>query len=109
MASGQSLPFPKWVSGKEMSWIDQLTINDYGISGAELMENAGREVVDIIRDRSEGLEGLTAAIVCGKGNNGGDGFVVARLLHQAGVPVQVFSTAPTTAFAGDAEHHLRLL
>ncbi len=103
------LLFPKWVSGKEMSWIDRLTIQDYGVSGAELMENAGREVVDIIRDRSEGLEGLTAAIVCGKGNNGGDGFVVARLLHQAGVPVHVFSTAPTEAFSGDAAHHLRLL
>jgi NAD(P)H-hydrate epimerase len=105
----EQLLFPKWVSGQEMSWIDQLTIQDFGISGAELMENAGRKVVDIIRDRSEGLEGLTAAIVCGKGNNGGDGFVVARLLHQAGVPVQVFSTAATDAFSGDAAHHLRLL
>lgn len=101
--------FPKWVSGSEMSWIDRLTIDEFGISGAELMESAGREVVDIIRDRSEGLEGLAAAVVCGKGNNGGDGFVVARLLHQAGVPVRVFSLVPAATVCGDAAHHLQLL
>ena len=93
--ASKQLLFPK-MGKRQGDELDRSTY-DPGLrrSGAELMENAGREVVDIIRDRSEGLEGLTAAIVCGKGNNGGDGFVVARLLHQAGVPVHVFSTAPT--------------
>ena len=101
--------FPKLVSGREMSWIDRLTIDAHGIAGAELMESAGREVVGIIRDRWDGLEGLTVAVICGKGNNGGDGFVVARLLHEAGVPVRVFLAAPAEAVGGDAAHHLRLL
>lgn len=101
--------FPKWVSGEEMGWIDRLTIDQFGIPGGELMERAGREVVDVIRESSEGLEGLSAAVVCGKGNNGGDGFVVARLLHEAGGLVHVFSTTPTESVSGDAAHHLQLL
>ena len=101
--------FPKWVSGEEMGWIARLTIDQFGVPGAELMERAGREVGDVIRERSEGLEGRSAAVVCGKGNNGGDGFVVARLLHEAGVPVHVFSTTPTESVSGDAAHHLHLL
>ena len=100
---------PKLVTGKQMSAVDRCSIDEYGVPGTELMERAGSEVVAALRDRSGGLEGLTVAVVCGKGNNGGDGFVVARLLHRCGVPVRVLMTADRSESAGDAAHHLQLL
>ena len=102
-------PFPRVVSRSEMAAVDRSTIDNYGVSGAELMERAGRRVVETIQRRWEGLEGLDVAVVCGKGNNGGDGFVVARLLAESGVAVQVLATASRSALSADAEHHFGLL
>ena len=101
--------FVKLVSGRQMAEIDRKTISEKGIAGAELMERAGRGVFEAIVEQWEGLDGLVGAVVCGKGNNGGDGFVVARLLCQAGVAVRVFLVAERTAVEGDAGIHLELL
>lgn len=62
--------------------VDQLAIQRFGMSGLVLMENAGRNAAEIIR-RSYGDIG-EAVILCGSGNNGGDGFVIARHLHDSG-------------------------
>ena len=70
----------KIVSGKKMGEIDREAMTRYGIPGLILMENAGLQVVGLIRklrpDRGNG----SIIILCGKGNNGGDGFVIARHL-----------------------------
>lgn len=102
------MEFVKLVTGEEMAEIDRRTIAA-GTSGAELMENAGRRVFDAIVEEWEGLEGLCPVVVCGRGNNGGDGFVIARLLHQAGVALRIFLTMSREMVKGDAAHHLRLL
>jgi len=100
---------PKLVTGTQMADIDRCAIEEHGVPGADLMDRAGAEVFAVLGERGGGLQGLTAAVVCGKGNNGGDGFVVARLLHRAGVPVRVLLTEAPERSSGDAAHHLGLL
>ena len=81
------------VSAKEMRWCDETTIRNLGIPGLVLMENAGRGVAEIAGRNFGPLEGKDVHIFCGKGNNGGDGFVVARHLLNAGVRVTVLLMA----------------
>src|ERR1044072_5707091 len=64
--------------------VDRLSTERFGIPSLILMENAGMRVAEVLEDRYEDLEELTVAILCGRGNNGGDGFVVARQLIQKG-------------------------
>lgn len=97
----------KLVTGREMSEVDRRTIAEAGIAGVELMERAGAEVVAAIAARWDGLAGLQAVVLCGKGNNGGDGFVIARLLGAGGAAVRVFLAAEREAVQGDAAEHLR--
>src|SRR5271165_4620273 len=80
---------------KQMSEADRLTMEG-GISGVGLMENAGRAVARAIRARFSPCRTL---VLCGPGNNGGDGYVAARLLANAGWPVAVAALAPAK---GDA-------
>lgn len=82
--------------------LDKAAIEDYGIPGVVLMENAGRGTFELLRARAG--EALKAGVVvlCGKGNNGGDGFVVARHLHNHGIPVHVFLFARQEELKGDA-------
>ena len=98
----------KLVDGIQMAEIDRRTIEEHGIAGAELMERAGREVVEAIANRWDGLDGLRAVVVCGKGNNGGDGYVVARLLRIHGAAVRLFLVAQRAEVKGDAAHHMGL-
>ncbi|SVD95535.1 uncharacterized protein METZ01_LOCUS448389, partial [marine metagenome] len=70
----------KVVTAKEMKKIDEDTINSYGIGPLELMENAGKGIINEIKRRFENFKNRHILIFCGKGNNGGDGLVVARLL-----------------------------
>ncbi len=83
----------------EVREIDRRAVEDYGLSGLVLMENAGRGCVDVLMQL--GCIGLVA-IVCGKGNNAGDGFVIARHLDLRGVPVKVILLAPASELRGDA-------
>lgn len=94
--------------------VDRLAIEELGIPGAVLMENAGRHTADAVLDLLEHTEQIVAAdarvaIVCGGGNNGGDGFVIARHLHNAQVrQVDTLATKPLNELAGDALIHARV-
>jgi NAD(P)H-hydrate epimerase len=74
--------------------------------GVALMENAGRNIAELLR--SLGIKG-TVAVCCGPGNNGGDGFVIARHLDNAGVPVRVMLFSKPEKLAGDALVNYRVL
>jgi NAD(P)H-hydrate epimerase len=83
--------------------LDRMAIEEFGIPGVVLMENAGRAVADEtlkLLAREPAL--LAAAVLCGGGNNGGDGYVIARHLHNAGVHVTVFHAAEPSRSGGDA-------
>ena len=99
------MEFPKLVTGDQMSAIDRMAI-EMGVPGTELMERAGAGVVRTVQERWSGVEGLRVAVVCGKGNNGGDGFVVGRRLAEAGASASVYLAAPRSRITGDAAHHL---
>jgi ADP-dependent NAD(P)H-hydrate dehydratase / NAD(P)H-hydrate epimerase len=89
--------------------VDRLTTEKYGIPSLILMENAGMRVTEVLEDRHEDLQELTVAILCGKGNNGGDGFVIARQLIQKGCFPFVFLFAAEEEIKGDAKTNLSIL
>jgi hydroxyethylthiazole kinase-like uncharacterized protein yjeF len=99
----------KLVTGTQMAEIDRATIDSGVATGAELMERAGARVVEVIHEEWDSLDNLHVVVVCGKGNNGGDGFVVSRLLHSKGARPRTFLAARADQVRGDAAHHLELL
>ena len=99
----------KLVTGAQMAEVDRRSIASGVVSGSDLMERAGRRVVEVINEEWDGLENLDVVVVCGKGNNGGDGFVVSRLLISKGSRVRTLLTGVLDQVQGDALHHLKLL
>lgn len=100
----------KIATSEEMQRIDRVTIEKYGIAGTVLMERAGLSVVARINDLFfQGTEhrvknkGIKIIVVCGGGNNGGDGFVIARELHNQGRDVEIYITANPGSLKGDAK------
>jgi NAD(P)H-hydrate epimerase len=87
--------------------VDRHAIEELGISGIVLMENAGRGVVDVLMSLPSRPSNVL--ILCGQGNNGGDGFVIARHLEIRGVNVQVALLAPSAKFTGDAKSNFEIL
>ena len=81
------------LSAKQISACDRAAIEEYRIPGLVLMENAGVQVVEAMTEWCDGDLPARVAILCGKGNNGGDGLVVARHLHDSGVQVSVWLLA----------------
>jgi len=75
------------VTAQQMKALDQRAVSEHGITTLALMENAGRAVVDFVRAELGNLTGKRVLVVCGTGNNGGDGLVAARLLAQLGATV----------------------
>ncbi len=88
---------------------DALAIEHVGIPGIVLMENAGRGCAEFIYGTLGHPAASRVLILCGPGNNGGDGFVIARHLHNAGVQVAVVLAAPSEKSQGDAGTNLRIL
>jgi NAD(P)H-hydrate epimerase len=86
--------------------LDRKVMEKVGVPGVVLMENAGRGVAELLR--ALGVQGLVL-VCCGKGNNGGDGFVVARHLDNAGVAVRVLLLARPEELTGDAAVNYRVL
>ena len=89
------------LNSDQMREADRRTIEDIGIPSIVLMENAGRQVVAAMEATFEDLVERHVAVVCGRGNNGGDGFVVARTLLQRGVDVSVFVLGSVADIRGD--------
>ncbi len=90
----------KITTAAEMREIDHATTERFGVPSLTLMENAGSAVAQFILQNYAGPNRVT--VVCGKGNNGGDGFVVARKLHRAGRVVEVLLLARQSELKGDA-------
>ncbi len=88
---------------------DRRTIEDIGIPSLVLMENAGRQVVAAMEAMHGELLEHPVAVLCGRGNNGGDGYVVARTLLQRGVDVSVFLIGQVVDVRGDARINLEVL
>jgi len=97
----------KIVTAAEMREIDRLTTEKYGVASLTLMENAGSAVAEFAQKH---FEFKTVCVVCGKGNNGGDGFVAARKLHEAGKQVSVIILANSADdLRGDAAEMFKRL
>jgi len=99
----------KFVTGAEIRTIDQKAIEKYGIPSIALMENAGSEVARQIGCILGDLCNKKIAIFAGKGNNGGDGYVVARHLYNQGAKVKVFLIGSKTDISGDALVNLQII
>ncbi len=97
------------VASHTMQELDRRAIDEFGVPGLTLMENAGQACADEIIRQFGRAEGKRALIMAGKGNNGGDGYVIARLLSQAGWNVQVCILAGPGEIAGDAAINLAQL
>jgi NAD(P)H-hydrate epimerase len=100
----------KVLTAAEMREVDRLTI-EKGISGLILMENAAHGVVQEMARRYPPLSGRRVVVMCGKGNNGGDGLAVARLLHVRFRPraLDVVLHADPAELRGEAAENLRML
>src|SRR4051812_23987238 len=97
------------LSSAQMREADRRTIEEIGIPSLVLMENAGRQVVAAVEAvHGDLLEGRVA-VLCGRGNNGGDGFVVARTMVQRGIDVSVFVIGTVAEVRGDARLNLEIL
>ncbi len=97
------------VTAQQMKKMDRLTIESFGIPGIVLMENAGRGAVDILLRHFPNIRCMHVGIAAGRGNNGGDGFVIARYLASADVPVVVYLLSDKGRVRGDAAENLKLL
>jgi len=94
---------------EQMREADRRTIDDIGIPSVVLMENAGRQAVAAMEAAFDDLAASRVGVICGRGNNGGDGFVVARTLIQRGVETAVFLLGSVADVRGDARTNLEIL
>ena len=99
----------KVVSPEQMKKIDECAINEYGIPGILLMENAAAAVAAQARAMMGGCAGKRVTVVAGRGNNGGDAFAAARLLHSKGADVRVYLVGEKTGLSGDALFNMEIL
>src|SRR3954451_14768160 len=94
---------------QQMREADRQTIDEVGIPSVVLMENAGRQAVAAMEAAFEDLASSKVGVLCGRGNNGGDGFVVARTLAQRGIEAIVFLLGSVSDVRGDARTNLEIL
>src|SRR5690242_2620096 len=97
----------KILTAAEMREADRLTGERYGISGMDLMERAGEGVVARLQREYPDLKTRRITVLCGKGNNGGDGFVVARLLKSLGADPSLVLFGDAKDVRGDAGQNLK--
>src|SRR5436309_5984910 len=97
----------KIVTAEEMRAIDRVPSEGFGVPSLTLMENAGSAVADHVLSQYGSAQRIV--VFCGKGNNGGDGFVAARQLHERGKNVRVILLADPADLRGDAATMYRKL
>ncbi len=97
------------VTSAQMQELDRHTIDKIGIPGRVLMENAGRGATRTFLQRLYRNDGGRVGVLAGRGNNGGDGFVMARYLAQRGIDVRVYLLSTADRVQGDAAANLKLL
>jgi ADP-dependent NAD(P)H-hydrate dehydratase / NAD(P)H-hydrate epimerase len=97
----------KILSAAEMREVDRLTTERYGVPSLTLMENAGRSAAEFVQQRFPNLAARRVIVLCGKGNNGGDGLVAARHLAGMGAKPTVILFADPSEASGDAEANLK--
>jgi NAD(P)H-hydrate epimerase len=98
----------KIASVDEMRFMDRYAIEKLGIAEEILMENAGHAAISVLQNKI-GVKGRKFVIFCGTGNNGGDGLVVARLLHSFECQVKVFLLAEKNKFRGAAQTNMAII
>ncbi|MHC4637708.1 MAG: NAD(P)H-hydrate epimerase [Planctomycetota bacterium] len=91
---------------REVRAFDEWAINELGIDGTVLMENAGRSCAELIVEKLLKAAESSVCILCGTGNNGGDGFVIARHLFNKGIQVEVVICGDREKIKGDAKKNL---
>ncbi|TRZ52500.1 MAG: NAD(P)H-hydrate epimerase [Dehalococcoidia bacterium] len=94
---------------REVREFDSFAINSLGIPGVVLMENAGRNCTEIILDQIKDIKDPSVIILAGQGNNGGDGYVIARHLFNAGVNVKILICAKMEKIKCDAKINLNII
>jgi NAD(P)H-hydrate epimerase len=97
------------MSRDELRAVDSWAINELGIPGVVLMENAGRSCAELIREKLSDVAKPKVCIFCGTGNNGGDGYVIARHLLNSGFRVGVVICGSRNKIKGDAKINLDIL
>ncbi len=97
------------MSRDEVCAFDAWAINELGIPGVVLMENAGRSCAELIKEKLRGVTNPKVCIFCGTGNNGGDGYVIARHLLNSGFEVVVVICGDRNKIKGDAKINLDIL
>jgi ADP-dependent NAD(P)H-hydrate dehydratase / NAD(P)H-hydrate epimerase len=97
----------KVLTAAQMREVDRRTTEEHGVPSLELMENAGTRVVEFLAERFADLSKRKIVVLCGKGNNGGDGFVVARLLRKQACNVSALLLATPDSVKGDAAVNLK--
>ena len=95
------------VTANEMQLMDRRTIESFGIPGRILMENAGRGATQFFFKQFADFKNKRIGVIAGRGNNGGDGFVIARYLAQSGADVKVYLLAASNRVGGDAAANLK--
>jgi len=97
------------MSRDQVRAFDAWAINELGIAGVVLMENAGRSCAELIKEELAGVDEARVCIFCGTGNNGGDGFVIARHLLNEKIDIRVVICGEAAKIKGDAKINLDLL
>src|SRR5581483_5581202 len=98
------------LTAAQMQEVDRQTIDEIGIPSRVLMENAGRAVVQELEEHFDNELALSRIVIlCGRGNNGGDGFVIGRVLAQRGYDVAIFLIARNSQLRGDARANYDVL
>jgi hydroxyethylthiazole kinase-like uncharacterized protein yjeF len=99
----------KYITPAEMKEIDRRAVEDFGIPSIILMENAGGYSAEVALDMISAAGRKKVFCVCGKGNNGGDGFVCARHLINKGIVTEIFLVGTMDEIKGDAKVNLDIL
>ena len=97
------------MSRDEVRRVDAWAIDEIGAPGAVLMENAGRSCAELVKQRLAGIDRPKVCVFCGVGNNGGDGYVIARHLLNAGFQVRIVLCGERDKVRGDARVNLDIL